>query len=76
MNIVQSFSTSNKSCIIRFTGGGPYDGQTGLYDHDQYDAIIICSQEEKKIWTYKRQSLNHYALDNVLDWETDTVGVY
>lgn len=71
--IGQGYSSSRNACVIKFTGG-LLDGEEGLYDHDRYDSISVC--KDKKTWTYKRHSKNHYNLDNVLDWETNKVRVY
>lgn len=43
-----TYSTSHNACIIRFVGG-PWDGKTGLFDHDKYDGIC-----DGRGATYKR----------------------
>jgi hypothetical protein len=62
------FSTSPNACMIRFTGG-PYDGQSGLYDHAQWNGINVCIQEEEKTYSYTKAGPRHYRLDKVWSWK-------
>lgn len=43
---------SNNSQYLGFEGGGPYDGQEGLFEHDGFDHISV--QTDSASWTYSK----------------------
>ncbi len=62
--IGQAHSTSQNACMIRFSGGGPYDGQSGLFDHDG-STLTICVHENKEQFDYCRKGPRHFSLKRI-----------
>ena len=50
-NVGQPYSFSPHAGIIRFVGG-PNDGDWGLFNHDQYDAIRLETACYRKIGSF------------------------
>ena len=50
--IGQSYSISQNACMITLVGG-PYDGESGLFDHAQWQSIQFSHCEEKVTHIYK-----------------------
>jgi len=66
--IGKAYSTSQRACMIEFVGG-PYHGQRGLFDHDNFDAIISSNAEERRSYSYKREGPQRYYLHDVQQWD-------
>ena len=54
------YSTSGFACMIRFAGG-VWDGQSGLFDHDEYEEIYACDWDSGKTWAYHKVAPQRYA---------------
>lgn len=59
-----NYSTSAFACMIRFSGGGPYDGQQGLYDSD-HDNVTICVGKDGVQYDYNRAGPKHFRLSQI-----------
>ena len=68
--IGMQFSTSSYACIIHFTGGGPLDGESGLYDNDFYNLTIIANDKGIQ-YDYKRIGPRLFGLHKI--WPTHTM---
>lgn len=62
--IGHSYSISQNACIIKFSGGGPYDGQQGLYDSD-HAGLTICTYKDGIQYDYIRAGSKHFRLSRV-----------
>jgi hypothetical protein len=60
MMLGQPYSTSQNCGIVRFVGG-PYDGETGLYDHNWYDSISISSLSEECSHNYEPEKKGRWV---------------
>lgn len=76
-DVGQVYSMSANCGIIKFVGG-PYDGRSGLYDHNQYDQIAFSHAEERathsyepvnrgRSWEYKYKGPYHWDRE-FCDW--------
>ena len=70
--IGSTYSTSHNACILHLVGG-PYDGESGLFDHNGFQSIQISNAEEKKTYVYKKRGGSRdpsttYYLDDVNCW--------
>lgn len=68
--IGQAWSASLNAGMVRLVGG-PYDGQSGLYDHNAFDAIAFCDAQQKVTHEYlpadKRRSWD-YVFSRSYKW--------
>lgn len=62
--IGQAVSTSQNACMIQFSGGGPYDGQSGLYDCDHSNLTIIAHKDGNQ-FDYNRAGPKHFRLSRI-----------
>lgn len=53
-------STSNNACCLSFSGGGPYDGKAGLFDHDEHSSIGIVLGGV--FYEYRKSGPRRYSL--------------
>lgn len=53
--------------MIAFVGG-PYHGDSGLYDHDHYDTIAFSDRHEKVTHVYKRMDAFRYYYHEAQHW--------
>ena len=65
--IGQSYSTSQNACMLTLVGG-PYDGESGLFDHNQYDSIQFCNSEKRVTYIYKLYLGREYIFDREFKW--------
>lgn len=61
--IGQEWSTSSNACIVTFDGGGPYDGLSGLWDHQNWHAIGVC--ENGLQYAYRKSGDRRYSLHSI-----------
>ena len=67
--IWQSYSTSQNACIVTLVGG-PYDGESGLLDHSQWQSIQFGDCEKQVTHMYKPSKVARtYAYAGVHEWE-------
>ncbi len=59
-----NYSTSQSACMIRFSGGSPYDGRQGLYDSD-HAGLTICVTKDGVQYDYNRADAQHFRLSRV-----------
>lgn len=58
-------SFSQNACMIKFTGGGPYDGREILHDHDDYAQISVGNGVESPCYNYRKAGTKHFRLASV-----------
>ena len=61
--IGQIYSTSPNACMIRFSGG-PWGGQSGLYDYDG-DNLTIQTDKDGNQYDYNRVGPKHFGLSRI-----------
>lgn len=64
MLIGQRYSTSIYACMIKFSGGGPYDGGQGLFDNDHY-CLTISTSVDGVQYDYRRVDAKHFRLARI-----------
>lgn len=62
------YSTSQNACIIRFVGG-PYDGQSGLYDHDRFHSIQFSDARKDQTHVYEPIRSEVYGFVKTVTWD-------
>jgi hypothetical protein len=67
------YSTSPRACMIRFIGG-PYDGQSGLFDSCYVDQISFSHSDTRVTYNYVPLDKGRpiYRLDRTYRWGRDT----
>jgi hypothetical protein len=63
--IGQTYSMSRNACMIRFIGG-PYDGQSGLYDGAFYDSIGFITEGASYSYVPLEKGKPVYRLNRVI----------
>lgn len=63
----QAYSTSPNACVIRFVGG-PWDSESGLFDHAHYDSILshphyYRPSREYGVYVYDEKWSQYCAVD-------------
>ena len=72
--IGQSYSTSLRCGMVQFVGG-PFDGQSGLYDSNTFDAIGFCDPAQRVTHDYKPEHKGRswrYIYSGPHHWGPDT----
>lgn len=63
--IGKQHSSSQYATMIRFTGGGPYDGKSGLFDNDHPNLTIQAQDENGNSFDYCREGPAHFKLKRI-----------
>lgn len=67
--IGQTYSISQNACMITLVGG-PYDGESGLFDHSQWQSIQFSNCEEKVTHIYKPSKVARtYMYESAHAWD-------
>ena len=67
--IGQTYSISQNACMITLVGG-PYDGESGLFDHSQWQSIQFSDCKKQVTHIYKPSKVARtYMYERAWEWD-------